>query len=239
MFGTRSQNRTRFSHIDEAALRSVQNQGLTIAEQAKRLECSVNIIRQRGIKYGVYEAKSIRGGNIPIAGPIINTVWSRLTTRARNKNIPFDLTPEEAALQISEQNGLCTYTGLTLAFPKSPDDVQAGRYTASPDRIESAVGYAATNFQWIHKIVQIMKNSFSHGLFVATVLRIALYLFSKTGLDKNQFYQWCEENSKHGELCEGNYNDPESLNHHQQPQQAPTVSPGLVVHCDETTHLPF
>lgn len=53
---------------------------------------------------------------------------------------------------------------------------------ASPDRIDSSIGYVDGNVQWVHKDVNIMKNAFDIDYFIETCRKIA----GKFPADKNK-----------------------------------------------------
>lgn len=56
-----------------------------------------------------------------------------------------------------KQDGKCALSGIPIAF----QDLGKAKGTASLDRIDSNKGYIKGNVQWLHKDVNIMKNSFS------------------------------------------------------------------------------
>lgn len=55
-----------------------------------------------------------------------------------------------------KSNGKCSLTGR---------DIYLGD-NASPDRIDSSIGYVEGNIQWVHKDVNIMKNMFDNDYFI-------------------------------------------------------------------------
>lgn len=61
------------------------------------------------------------------------------------------------------QNRKCALSGLELSFPKTSEDQS---YTASIDRIDSALGYVEGNVQWVHKDINMMKNKYNQEYFI-------------------------------------------------------------------------
>lgn len=75
------------------------------------------------------------------------------------RGLPTTVTLDEAFALFAHQGERCAYTGFQLTF--HPEK------TASLDRINSDKGYTLDNIQWVHKIVNIAKNSQSHEEFIA------------------------------------------------------------------------
>lgn len=65
-----------------------------------------------------------------------------------------------------QQNRKCAYSGLELTFPEKSTTESYTKSTASLDRIDSSKGYIKGNVQWVHKMVNIMKNTYSHDEFL-------------------------------------------------------------------------
>lgn len=102
---------------------------------------------------------------------ISRVVWNKLIlnskNRGRNKtrNIPFDLTIEYVWNLFLKQNKLCAITQLPIRFPSnSKKSCKDGN--ASLDRIDSSKGYTEDNIQWVHKDINMMKQSFSQAYFI-------------------------------------------------------------------------
>ena len=75
-----------------------------------------------------------------------------------------------------KQNKKCAISGVEIKFTERLGS-RGRRCSASLDRIDSTKGYIEGNVQWVHKIVNIMKN--------------------KT--DMNEFISWCSKIAKHNE----------------------------------------
>lgn len=88
-------------------------------------------------------------------------LWKRINTNAAKRNITISITKEEAFDLFLSQNRKCALTGWDITMAKNAKEHNAGNYTASLDRIDSSIGYIPGNIQWVHKDVNLMKNTFS------------------------------------------------------------------------------
>lgn len=84
---------------------------------------------------------------------IAATHWSRIEIQAKERNILFDLSIEDAWTQYELQNRRCALSGVPIVFGISR------QFTASLDRIDSNKGYTKDNIQWVHKTINRMKGS--------------------------------------------------------------------------------
>jgi hypothetical protein len=80
-------------------------------------------------------------------------------TKARNLEFSIDII--FAWDLYVQQNRKCALTGLDIIFAQLNKDLVAGKQTASLDRKDSSKGYTKDNVWWVHKKVNIMKQSFS------------------------------------------------------------------------------
>jgi len=107
-------------------------------------------------------------------GDISGQFWAAIKGSARRRKpvqIPFEITIDEAWSLYQKQQGRCALSGVRIEFaPKS-----SKKGTASLDRINSSESYCINNVQWVHKDVNLMKNS----------------------LDEDQFIKWCNTISNH------------------------------------------
>lgn len=81
---------------------------------------------------------------------------------AKNRNLPFEITPKDMWDIFIKQEGKCALSGVSIVL--NPDR------TASLDRIDSKKGYTKSNVQWVHKIINTMKWN----------------------IDCDQFVEWCK-----------------------------------------------
>lgn len=90
-------------------------------------------------------------------GEISGRFWNCLECRSiksrRNKIVELNIKIEYAWDLFIKQNRKCIFSGIELVFGKNNKDT-----TASLDRIDSSKGYIEGNVQWVHKIVNKMKN---------------------------------------------------------------------------------
>ncbi len=89
-------------------------------------------------------------------GEIPGRYLSAIKISAKNRNLIFNLKIEDLWEQYKLQNGMCAISGMQL-------DIDAN---ASIDRIDSSKGYIKDNIQWVHKHINIMKNSQTMNQFL-------------------------------------------------------------------------
>lgn len=103
--------------------------------------------------------------------------WASIKHGATGRNIPVEMTQEDAWNKFVEQGGKCNYTGLELEFVNEHSNKQK---TASLDRINNEQGYNLENTQWIHKTVNMMKREFSEKEFLYLCKLVSDYNRSKS-----------------------------------------------------------
>lgn len=99
--------------------------------------------------------------------------WSRIQSGARKDlrpHLEFSITIEYAHELFEKQGGKCKYSGVSLTIPSKWND---RLYSASLDRIDSGLGYVEGNVQWVHKDINIMKNSYSDEYFKELCFKVA------------------------------------------------------------------
>lgn len=97
-------------------------------------------------------------------GDIPSTMFGRIVSNAKKRNISFDITIEYIWDLFLEQNKMCALSGLPLDFTYGRNHHYKG--TASLDRIDSSKGYVKGNVQWVHKDVNWMKQDYSTDYFL-------------------------------------------------------------------------
>lgn len=95
-------------------------------------------------------------------GALSGAYWCRVKSNARKRNIPFNLTIDQA---YDLFNGTCMLSGEAIALGD----------TASLDRVDSTKGYEAGNVQWVHKVVNKMKNDMPEAEFLAWIQKVARF----------------------------------------------------------------
>lgn len=94
--------------------------------------------------------------------------FAKLRCGAKKRNIPFDITIEQAWEQFLKQERKCALTKLELTFARArAKNAGVAIQTASLDRINSNKGYTVDNIQWLHKDVNRMKNGFTQEYFLS------------------------------------------------------------------------
>jgi len=87
---------------------------------------------------------------------------------ADRRNLEFSITVEYAWNLFLEQNRRCRFTGRLIAFGiQSRLSKNRTENTASLDRIDSSKGYVVGNVQWLHKDVNLAKQSLTEKEFIA------------------------------------------------------------------------
>lgn len=97
--------------------------------------------------------------------------FNKFKSAAKERGIPFLITPEDVALQFSKQNGLCALTGQDLSFK-----VPRGKiHDASIDRIDSNKPYSTDNIQIVHKDINMLKHTLPQEVFISLCKKVADY----------------------------------------------------------------
>lgn len=89
--------------------------------------------------------------------------WNGYRRGAEARRIPFDLTMKYAWDLFEAQDRKCAFSGVPLTFGVSKRNSLT---TASIDRIDPNKGYVEGNVQWVHKQVNIMRNTLSVADFI-------------------------------------------------------------------------
>lgn len=97
-------------------------------------------------------------------GEISGDYFSTVKCDAKRRGIKFDLTKEYIWDLFLKQNRMCKYTDFILVFGNGSKEKNNVR-TASLDRIDSKGCYEEGNVQWIHQIVNYMKQKLSEEEF--------------------------------------------------------------------------
>jgi len=105
-------------------------------------------------------------------GAIHGGRWWTYMDNAKKRNIPFDITVEEAWKIYESQNGRCALTNLPIYFWKTSKNVDK-HSTASLDRIDNTKGYVTNNVHWVHKKVNQIKMDMSLDDFI-TICRLVV-----------------------------------------------------------------
>lgn len=94
-------------------------------------------------------------------GDISHTQYMNIATNAKNRGIEFDITIEELWDQYLIQDKKCYYTGREIGF------VHNRKGNASLDRTDSSLPYTKDNVKWVHKDVNLAKQSLTESEFLS------------------------------------------------------------------------
>lgn len=100
-------------------------------------------------------------------GELSKTKYSRIRDQAKNRDIEFNVSIKYLWQLFGSQDAKCAITNIPIQFgPKGLAQLRKGNCTASLDRIDSNKGYIEGNVQWVHRDINIMKNSHSMDNFI-------------------------------------------------------------------------
>lgn len=112
-------------------------------------------------------------GEININGMIVsffNHIVSGLKSRKKVQSLEFNITPEYLEELYEKQNHKCALTGISLELDITKTAIQQ---SWSLDRIDSSKGYIKGNVQWVHKDINMMKQSYSVEYFKELCCKVA------------------------------------------------------------------
>lgn len=96
-------------------------------------------------------------------GELRSRHFGEIKRNAARRHLAFDLTLEQAWTLYENQDGTCALTGCPITFGRVyyPNET-----TASLDRVDNTLGYAAENTQWVLKDINMMKGSLDNEYFI-------------------------------------------------------------------------
>lgn len=101
------------------------------------------------------------------SGCISGAMWYAIRHNARVRNIPFEVTIEQAWTLFEQQEQRCGLTGVPIIIsPRTSSAMSTSTTTASIDRIDNERGYIANNIQWVHRDINQMKGVFTTSRFL-------------------------------------------------------------------------
>lgn len=105
-------------------------------------------------------------------GQISGRLWGHIRNGAKERDLAFEVTIEEAWALFEQQDSKCALTGFDLCLRtvkgKGPQAV-----SASLDRIDNDKGYTLDNVQWLHKDINWMKGRFDQQRFITLCRAVA------------------------------------------------------------------
>lgn len=99
-------------------------------------------------------------------GELSSSYWANVKKGAEKRELEFSITIEYTWELLKKQEFKCALTGLPISCTRNYGK-QPTLQTASLDRRDSSKGYVEGNVQWLHKIVNCMKNDWSNEEFIA------------------------------------------------------------------------
>jgi hypothetical protein len=109
----------------------------------------------------------IRKAQIISEGELSQTLYGRYLKSAKVRNIEFNVSMKYLWDLFLKQKGKCVLSGLDLVLEKTVVRTKGGaNITASPDRINSSLGYIEGNIQWVHKDINKIKQDFDEDYFI-------------------------------------------------------------------------
>lgn len=111
-------------------------------------------------------------------GQVSGTLTTYLRRKARERKLAFELTEQYLWDLFLKQGGRCQFSGVPITLTtkrNKQNNIDRTILTASLDRIDSSQPYIEGNVQWVHKTVNIMKQSLSDAEFVDWCPKISIY----------------------------------------------------------------
>ena len=105
-------------------------------------------------------------------GEISLSHWNKIIREAELRNLQVSITIEDAWKLFLKQSRKCALSGKEIDFGKFKDDPNR---TASLDRIDSSLGYAKGNVQWVSKEINIAKQTMSQDEFIEMCRTVAKF----------------------------------------------------------------
>lgn len=105
-----------------------------------------------------------------LSGQYYTSIQCRAKQKKKSKNrengIEFNISIEYLWKLFLDQKGKCAISGLPISLSKSRKTKEARKsQTASLDRIDCDKGYTEDNVQWVHRDINLMRNTMSIELF--------------------------------------------------------------------------
>lgn len=150
----------KFQHI--TALEYVKNDKFGKALWKFQCDCGkIKVLNAASAKAGLTSScgckrsEGARKGYKDISGAF----WHKLARSALSRDYEFSIKIEEAWDKLVAQNNKCAVSGVDICLYTNNDF--SNKQTASPDRIDSNIGYTKDNFQWVHKRINRVKGVLS------------------------------------------------------------------------------
>jgi hypothetical protein len=107
-------------------------------------------------------------------GDLCASYYRAIKQKASARNIKFNLSKEFLWDLFLKQEGKCALSGLPISIKTYNRWSKSGKsrhydtklVSGSLDRIDSSLDYTEDNVQWVHKVINIMKNTLSTDNFI-------------------------------------------------------------------------
>lgn len=139
--------------------------------------CRCNLLRGITKSCGCFKDEELKRLHFQGIGELHGKFFNHIAYHAKRRNLPFEITCQQAWDKFIQQGRQCALTGEPIHFKQY---TSKGEQTASLDRIDSSKGYTVNNIQWIHKTVNKMKMSLPESVFFDWIVKI----FFHKSLDK-------------------------------------------------------
>lgn len=110
----------------------------------------------------------------------------KLRSTAKDRGIPFEVSRDYLADLADKQEWCCAMTGVPIRRGKRLGAHKFDGKTMSLDRIDSGKGYVEGNVQWVHKDINVAKNSLSNEAFLSMCLNVVVH---QLGIDPNRLHE--------------------------------------------------
>ena len=148
---------------------------LNSSKATKCRYCSNKILYDKNVELGKLDRKGYSSGHQGV-GDLTKTQVLRFKNSAKKRNIEWkdDVTVEYLWSLFENQKGKCLLSGIDITLSKGKSiplqtnnrNLDYSGWTASLDRIDSSKPYEKGNLQWLHRNINIMKNSYPQEYFI-------------------------------------------------------------------------
>jgi hypothetical protein len=115
-------------------------------------------------------------GNWTGHGEISGSHWGRIKSGAKERDLLLAISIEYAWELFLTQGRRCALSGVPIHM----DLPNRGGRTASLDRIDSRLGYVASNVQWVHKDINLMKLDWDQAEFILRCRDVAGHSYRRS-----------------------------------------------------------
>ena len=137
----------------------------------KRLEKPVYLLGRKngGVanSCGCLKVETTRARSWQGCGQVPRAILYRMEQSAKEKGLECNVTVQYLDALLTKQENRCAISGVPIVLVSSVQKRERRQInTASVDRSDSSRGYVFGNVQWVHKDVNIMKNTMSMDDFL-------------------------------------------------------------------------